>query len=281
MALPTEQHLLPKEIFVGDNAELRISFSNPQELQIASQIENTNPDFLIKNIRLESDANNYTAIIEFVPWKQGEIILPAFNLVSTEEKKANTIEIQPEAIEVASILAKTNSNQIRPQKGAMLIPGTNWILYLFVISGIVIFVGIFFLLVKLPGLIFGYKNFLKKLRLKKNASKAIKKIRKLFKSKVSDKDFASDLQKILRLYLEGRYSEKFSTCTSSELPKKFMDVTQGLLSDEIYSQMEKFYSLFYRTDFIRYSAQANLNEGERKALLTCARDTIFILERGI
>ena len=79
--------VLPKKIYVGDVAEIRVSFSSgidffadlpatqvERKLNLSSlAIEVDNDDFLLKDAILRRTELNYTLILFVMPWNTGEI----------------------------------------------------------------------------------------------------------------------------------------------------------------------------------------------------------------
>ncbi|MBP5748227.1 MAG: hypothetical protein J6W63_07705, partial [Treponema sp.] len=150
------QILIPKEVYVGDTAELRFSFNAPVDLFAgvpAEKIKNgelllstENPSFKMQNydvkqISLRLIGRTYTLSLVFVPWVTGTINFPSFDLnalihsetkVSIPEELADkpfVIELQ--SVEVLSLVQKYNAITLRPPLPPSLLPGTNYIVWSF------------------------------------------------------------------------------------------------------------------------------------------------------
>ena len=95
------QVVLPKKIYVGDVAEIRVSFSSGIDFFAdlpANQIERNlnlsnlaidvdNDDFLLKNAILRRVDLTYTLVLFVVPWKTGEIEISSALIPCSESKK--------------------------------------------------------------------------------------------------------------------------------------------------------------------------------------------------
>ncbi|MBQ5570803.1 MAG: hypothetical protein IIT45_10235, partial [Treponema sp.] len=89
------QILIPKEVYVGDTAELRFSFNAPVDLFAGVPAEKINDGELllstenpafkmqnydVKQISLRLIGRTYTLSLVFVPWVTGSIKFPPFDL---------------------------------------------------------------------------------------------------------------------------------------------------------------------------------------------------------
>ncbi|MBQ5847905.1 MAG: hypothetical protein IIW49_03210, partial [Treponema sp.] len=152
------QVVLPKKIYVGDVAEIRVSFSSGIDFFAdlpANQIERNlnlsnlaidvdNDDFLLKNAILRRVDLTYTLVLFVVPWNTGEIKIPSINLTAgiyTDEKMPFVIPI--ETFTVSSILTKGVESSMVPPVPPLLIPGTTYFLYGFIILFIVFLIFFF------------------------------------------------------------------------------------------------------------------------------------------
>ena len=98
VTLNTQQILLPKNVYIGDSAELRISFTSPEKIVSYKFTEDLDyRDYTIENVELlESGLNYYQLSINFIPWKMGKINLPSLELqLAQGENQENTENKQP------------------------------------------------------------------------------------------------------------------------------------------------------------------------------------------
>ena len=117
--IQTKQDLLPKQIYIGDRAELRCSFSSDLTflrnavlqsdtitLDLAGFARNIpESELQITNVRLASSgADYYTLSISFIPWKTGKIEIPEFDLGVAFETTPSQNIIRFEPLEVNSLI---------------------------------------------------------------------------------------------------------------------------------------------------------------------------------
>ena len=302
------QVVLPKKIYVGDVAEIRVSFSSgidffadlpatqaERKLSLSNLgFDTDNEDFLLKNAILRRTELNYTLILFVMPWNTGEIKIPSINLTAgiyTDEKMPFVIPIEP--FTVSSILTKGVESSMVPPVPPLLIPGTTYFLYGFIILFIVFLIFFFRLLFNWSKLVGKIKNYkLKKtyIQNKKFTLKQLKKLEKKY-SKISDKEFCTELVLIIRNYLKVRYGQSFDSIPTSKLMKEFNKLTADTMSDSAIENVEELISVFYRADYIRFAAgsidskrlpvqefSAELQEGEAKKLLNQIRKIINCFE---
>jgi hypothetical protein len=302
------QVVLPKKIYVGDVAEIRVSFSSgidffadlpatqaERKLTLSNLgFDTDNEDFLLKDAILRRTELNYTLILFVMPWNTGEIKIPSINLTAgiyTDEKMPFVIPI--EIFTVSSILTKGVESSMVPPVPPLLIPGTTYFLYGFIILFIVFLIFFFRLLFNWSKLVGKIKNYkLKKtyIQNKKFTLKQLKKLEKKY-SKMSDKEFCTELVLIIRNYLKVRYGQSFDSIPTSKLMKEFNKLTADTMSDSAIENVEELISVFYRADYIRFAAgsidskrlpvqefSAELQEGEAKKLLNQIRKIINCFE---
>lgn len=302
------QVVLPKKIYVGDVAEIRVSFSSgidffadlpatqaERKLSLSNLgFDTGNEDFLLKDAILRRTELNYTLILFVMPWNTGEIKIPSINLTAgiyTDEKMPFVIPIEP--FTVSSILTKGVESSMVPPVPPLLIPGTTYFLYGFIILFIVFLIFFFRLLFNWSKLVGKIKNYkLKKtyIQNKKFTLKQLKKLEKKY-SKMSDKEFCTELVLIIRNYLKVRYGQSFDSIPTSKLMKEFNKLTADTMSEATIENVEELISVFYRADYIRFAAgsidskrlpvqefSAELQEGEAKKLLNQIRKIINCFE---
>ena len=310
--IDTQQILLPKKVYIGDSAELRCTF-NSNSLYLKDFVgsesvslslnaftqELNSQDYNIQKITLSSAGVDYYQLsITFVPWKTGTIILPPYNVSAnfdtsnplTSFSLADQIEINFEPVNIVSIVEQNQVQGLSPSAPPMLLPGTSYKLY----SALIIFVLFILLLIrsitKREQIAFFIRH--KKLlwKYKKNRRLTIRALESLLKpvSKKNpaknDKEFAEALQKILRNYLEVRFEYPFSKTVTSGFMGAFHKIFGGtedfssLMSEEKENACIKMTGIFTRSDYIRYSAGAALDEAERRNIIEESEEAVAQLE---
>ncbi|MBP3743644.1 MAG: hypothetical protein J6J00_11740 [Treponema sp.] len=267
-----QQILVPKQVYIGDTAELRCTFnsgnanlkkmteSGPANLSL--DIFDLGLDFSnydIKEVKLNpAGVDFYQLTITFVPWKTGSLQFPQIFLEDT------VLDFQP--IEIGSLVKEKNLSSIKDSQPPILLPGTTYKLYGFVIAIIILIILIIRLIVKFHSVSFFIRNLLLRFKCWKNKKITEKKLRTLLKKpSLSDKDWAQACQKIIRKYLSVIYQLDFTKKTTSEILPAIFEITGGIQEDKN-EALGRIAEIFVRTDYIRYSSQGKLLENEKNQL---------------
>ena len=291
LAKKTHQVLVPQNVYIGDSAELRVSFSSENahkllkdssfvELPLSNFVEDLQfQDYQIEKITLLSNGqNNYNFVITFIPWKTGNINFPNYNLLPEEN-----VILKFETVSISSLL-KDESVGLQEQAAPLLLPGTAYKVYgILILSILVLFVGIR-LIVKRDS-VSSYINRRKLLKkYKKNKKSTIKNLSKILKNKdLSDVDFASNIQNAMRNYLEVRFDFPFTKTVSSEIKEKYLFAVESA-SEQKVCAIECIQKIFCQTDIIRYGQKSfginktSFLENEKETLVDQLIQSIETLE---
>lgn len=280
-----QQVLIPKQVYIGDSAELRCTFNyssqNLRELTqngtaklpfAGFQQELNYQDYEIKSVDISpAGVDYYQFTITFVPWKTGEIIFPDYSL--------NDITLKFEPVNIVSLTEQQSISTIQETTAPLLLPGTTYKLYALLIFVVLFLIAFVRLIIHHNEFIFFLKNLKLKIKYKKNASVTRKKLTALLSSDdATTKQVASDIQNIMRNYLEVRFAYPFTRCVTSELMKGFDEATRGLLSEEKELAFEGFVAAFVRTDYLRYASQNEFEPDEKKRIVEELIANINIIE---
>lgn len=292
--IQTNQIVIPKQLYIGDRAELRCTFNSDLEflrnavlksnqifLDMSGFTRNISPaDLEITKIQfLSSGADYYTLEISFIPWKTGTIEFPEFDLgqaFGTEPFK-NVLKFQ--SVQITSLIEGDSSATLRNSESPILLPGTKYKLAGAGIALLILLVVLIHLFIKRKEVSLYIKNqiLLHKYRINKKLTE--KKLRNLMGDiEMDSHDIAEEIQKILREYLEFRFDYPFTHALTSELMDGFYKATQHLLSSQKEDAFVEIASTFTRTDYIRYRKGASFNMGEKEALISKIIENIEIIE---
>lgn len=314
------QILTPPIVFVGDVAEIKYVFKTDSDsvftdnfgtddfyydLQTDSSIfDSLSEQLEIIKIYFEKKNDEYTLSISFVAWQIGKIDFPPFDIAALLKSSFSTqpsqnikiisrvIDLKP--IFIDSIVEKTETQDFRPPASPLAIPGTTMIFAIFICAAVLIFAGLFFFCLKFFSIVafFKKKNSNRyNAKLCKIAKKKLKNLRKKINSADSDffdADFCREIEKILRDFLEKRFSESFSSISVSAMFSEFENLCGGKLSDFQIDSVEKITQIFNRCDYIRFARDsldskrnprsvysANLSFSEKNMLLENTQNVIF------
>lgn len=254
--------LIPKEVYVGDVAEVRFSFSSDVDItpttidsmEALNQIFKTQNDSItIRSLQIYNDekTNEVVLSLQIIPWKPGVLQMPSIEAGRLPNNEMlETIEIP--SVTILSILDKTAETTVQDVIPPSVIPGTTYVVYGVLIFTIVFLILIGTVLFRLESV----KNFFTSLLFKKlhsrNFRAAKKKIAELRKSvdEISCEVFAMKYQQIVRGYFEGHYKILFSTATSNEIKSIFESLDFNDKGKKVSKEVIKNLTM---TDEIRFS----------------------------
>lgn len=250
--------VLPKDVYIGDIIEIRYSFTTninlTDNLTVDIQLPE-NPDYDILSMKLIGNDGSYQFVISCIPWKVGALDLPKIDLSKYSQSLTTSFAIDIPSITVQSIVKKTGTNEIRPVASPLLIPGTTWLIYIFLFL-IIIFLSLtVYLLIHTKKVISFWNNYIQNRISKKNLKKTVKQIKKLNKksAKYDDSNFAKQLSIITRQFLSTRFKHNFNSVVSSKIWYEINNIFQDTLPDFIEDKVFVVSSVLERCDYIRFS----------------------------
>jgi len=300
------QYVLPKNIYVGDTAEIRYVFHSEVNL-LADDVNKTSSELelitdfkcfnelsdkcFVKNASISRIGSEYTFIMEIVTWSAAVIDFPMFDLGSlifyscdnpSSMIPAFWVDLKP--IEVESIAKKYSVANFRPAASPLLLPGTTILLIIVSVLGLSLIFLLIFSLLKISAITLFLEKLLLLATMKKNSRVAVRKLKSLYKhsSKISDAEFSLKFQLIIREFLNKHFNEDFSSFTT----KDFSIAFNRIFLDEVPNEFDRFVEIFYRTDYIRFSGlqqdskfKKTDNFDEKKSLVEEVIFTITVLGR--
>ena len=285
ITVQTQQVLVPKQVYIGDRAELRCTFSTAAKIKaegFCGELDYNQYD--IKDVKLQpSGVNTYTLTIAFVPWRTGDIIIPDYRLSEETGSAALSDEmiIHFNPVNIVSLTQKDSITTLRDSASPLLLPGTIYKLYGSLIAAILVLIVGIRLIVKHKDVAFFITRLVSSAKNNSNRRRTIKQLGKIAKNtQLSDNESAAKIQKTLRTYLEKRFDYPFSKTVSSELSAAFTKLTGGLLSEEKQDAYDDIVIAFVRTDYIRYSSASKFNDDEKPALVKKLINDIETIENN-
>lgn len=257
------QTLSPKEIFVGDTAELSYTFYSSIAFPMGETdfIPLTFPkdfetaDFSIISANFSKNGNQYRLTLNFIPWKVGFLEFPEFDLLTLINPEITGYKINFDAVEVASIVDKTGKKTLRSPLPPILIPGTIYFLLFFGILLLIFVIAIIRILCDLQNVLKSIENLKLHFAYSKNARQVLKKIKKILKKgdKITDSEFSEEIQKSFRKYLAFRFDENFVSVTTNKIYQTFVEITGDTMSEIQSENVEILATTFARLDYIRFA----------------------------
>lgn len=291
LAVKSHQVLVPQNVYIGDTAELRVSFVSEKaekllkgqssvELPLSNFTEELNfQEYQIEKINLiTSGPNNYTFVITFIPWKTGNIKFPQYALMSEEN-----LELKFENVSISSLI-KDESVGLQGQNAPLLLPGTVYKIYGILVGVILVLLILIRLIVKRDSVAASIKKRKLIKKYKKNKKETLKNLGKLLKkNEISDVDFAAEIQRLIRNYLEVRFEVPFTKTVSSEIKEKF-NYVESPISEQKKEAINIIEKIFLDTDIIRYAQNSQgLNktkflENEKQEMVEVIKQNIEVLD---
>ena len=300
----TTQVVMPKTIYVGDRAELSYTFRSAVDFfadmndSILSRkiplkslpFETDTDDYTILNASLERNGLLYTFRLVFIPWNTGAIDFPMFDIsAAVYGGAAAPFIIDVQSVEVSSILQDQDEAQLRASMGPLLLPGTMYALYFAALLSVILLIVIFRLVVKRESVRDAYKTW-KLLRLyAKNAKELYRSLKRLERAgkKIDDAEFCTELQQLIRRYLDFRFGYRFSAVSSPAIMDTFEKIMADAMSEKTQSGAMSLAAVLRRTDYVRYARgsidskkepaeefAADLKADERSSLIRIVRDAV-------
>ena len=212
--------VLPKEVFLGDEMEIRYSFSTNVELigneDGVIKIEAPVMDSAtIKNIELVGHNGNYILSVQCVPWIVGMLDIPPIDIAPFTSTISVPFILDIPPVTIETIVEKTQKKDLRPVRPPIVIPGTTWILYGLIFLGILLVILLIVILIRIKNVKAGLSSFFERIFSSRNYRRTIKKIKKLSRTakKISDSDFAKEASFIIRKYFSIRFVHNFEAET--------------------------------------------------------------------
>ncbi len=287
----------PKEVYVGDEAELRLTFVLDSDIVFDTtdtlSFVNTSPleedldsSYSIKTIELSRSADSYILKIVFIPWQSGYISIDSFNLADVFSLDIPPVLIDIPQIQITSILDETTNKEIQGPLGPVTVPGTTYVLVAIVFCIFALCIFIIILITRFNLIRAWIYNRFGSLLTSNNYKKAIKGLSLLSKqsSVVEAKVFAAGLSSIIRNYLEGRFLHRFTAETTSSFFSVFDTLFAGTVSNTANDFLQDLYEICVRCDFLHYAgaetSKAPLTKKESETLIERAQKAFVFFEKA-
>lgn len=289
-AQSTQAALIPKEVYVGDEAEIRFEFSfagdlfspdtsglsggmqegvapsrtagrqanlSTSEEKITEHLSNS--DYTVKKLTLSGSGNLYVLSVFFIPWKTGELDMEPFDLASVFELSASPLFIDIPGVEIQSISEKRGEKNLRPVRSPLIIPGTTYVVVLFSALILLFFAAGLAVLFRFKLIRNFAESFFARIFSSRNYLKACRELLFLEKNgaEMAASLFCSRLSALIRIYLEKRFMQPFTAKTSGELTVSFSALFAGTASETSCEYIHELYEVCARCDYIRFCGIQN------------------------
>ncbi|MFA6936813.1 MAG: hypothetical protein WCQ67_01120 [Treponema sp.] len=278
------QVLMPKDVYVGDTAQIQFFFRSAIDFFSVADLSSVNDETIaldfsqkafedkknfctISSLTLTRNKLNYILTMTFVPWKTGVLDFSAFDLYEAVNKERFNSEnllldnkevakffIDLRPVKIASLSESLGTTTLKPPASPISVPGTNYTVWSFIIASLIVVILIVLFILKLPKIIKKYYELRENAGFLRNAKSTKKQLRSLLKNtKIMDSEFSNKWQKIIKNYLEYRFEVDFHSTPSPQISNKIRSATGNMLSGNQQCVVEKISALFSRTDYVKYA----------------------------
>ena len=302
--------VMPKDVYVGDEAEIRFEFSfaeklfegdspllNARAFADVSDMSDISPgsrsekkelkrifftdDYTIQSLRLKGSPPSYVLSLVFIPWKTGEIDIPAFDLSPVLGLSVRPFLTDIPPVHIQSITEKTGEKQLRPVKGPIIIPGTTYAVFAFCAVLLLFFAVVTALLIRFALIRGFFQAFFERMFSSQSFRAVCREL--LFLEKRGQAlpagVFCTRLSSLIRRYLENRFSYPFTAKTSPELVPAFSEFFAHSASERSYAYMQELYEVCARCDYIRFSGESVFSREERIDSVQRVRSALLYFEQ--
>ncbi len=289
--------IIPNEVYIGDTAEIRFSFTWDGSLFVEeSSLTKINQgtlnstlqnDYTIKSMELYPSADGYTFSLVFSPWIIGSLDIQPINIASIFDLTTDSLIIDIPEIEINSIFSVINEEKILQEPvGPVVIPGTSYLLIAISTAILIVLILVIVVLVRIKTIKRSIKKVITAILLSNNVKKACKKLALLTKqiNELENKDFASQLSQIIRMYLEKHFSHPFTAETTTNFPAVFEDIfknTEALNEKEYLKNLYEICTIcdiwHYREDETEYT---KIDNEKKLDLIKNTQEVFLFLEKS-
>ena len=163
-----------------------------------------------------------------------------------------------------------------------MLPGTTYKIYGGIALLVILLIVIVRLIVKWRSVVLWLKNVKLKRRYARSRRATVRALKTLCVKEAAPAQICTDIQKLMREYLELRLEYPFTKTLTSEMSLAFDKATCGLADEKRQAAFENIIAIFVRTDFIRFSnaRKSRFEEGELNGIINNLIDAITVIEEG-
>lgn len=273
----TEFTVIPRDVFVGDEMEIRYAFQSdlsllPPDAEFLNLSVPDSEDVTVLDMTLSQENDWYAVTAHCMGWHTGNVGIPEIDVSDFNPALEESYIIHIPNITILSIVDYTGKKELRPARAPLVIPGTTWIIYAIIIACVILFVVIIIILFKFKAfkshLFAAFSSVLiaRNFRLLRRRMKRF--LRKYLE--VETDVFATELARFIRGYMSVRFKKDFEAVTASEFTAAFADAMNYTGSPEVFGATEIIADTLLRCDYVRFSGdtgeQGVLSGEERSSL---------------
>lgn len=268
----TEMTVIPRDVFIGDEMEIRYAFSSDRKLlasdtDIRSLDVPDSDDVTVLGTQLTKEADRYVLTVRCIAWKTGTVQLPEIVLLrgnaaaSTDEEGNDVTEAEPDysvkipSVTIQSVVDYTGKTDLQPARPPLVIPGTTWIIYVIIVVSILLFVVLIVALIRFDAVKNRFFAVFASALIARNYRLLRRRIKRFLKRylKADTEVFATELAHFIRGYMSVRFKTDFDSVTASEFVSVFAAAMNYTGSPEAFGATEVIADILLRCDYVRFS----------------------------
>ena len=289
--------LTPSDVTVGERTQLVYRFETESPLPLEKISLKENDELIVKansgglysiySLQFESDGSDCAMIVDFIPWKAGELVFQPFdfssfvNKTETEELLPENYIIQIPPVLIRSVTQETGINSLQPPSPPLVIPGTTYTVYLSIFVCALLLLLATFVLLRFRQI----RELCKKLWIMAKRRRNARKFLRLLRAFVSEKGVFKDnlisaelISKEMRIYLERRFGLEFESAVTGEI----LAVAEGIFEQCCMENLTQVQKVLARCDELRFSGDEQkkvFENGERSALAAQLKTAVLHFEK--
>lgn len=289
--------LTPSDVTVGERTQLVYRFETESPLPLEKISLKENDELIVKansgglysiySLQFESDGSDCAMIVDFIPWKAGELVFQPFdfssfvNKTETEELLPENYIIQIPPVLIRSVTQETGINSLQPPSPPLVIPGTTYTVYLSIFVCALLLLLATFVLLRFRQIRELCKNLWIMAKRRRNARKFLRLLRAFVSEKGVFKDnliSAELISKEMRIYLERRFGLEFESAVTGEI----LAVAEGIFEQCCMENLVQVQKVLARCDELRFSGDEQkkvFENGERSALAAQLKTAVLHFEK--
>lgn len=272
-----EMTVIPRDVFIGDEMEIRYVFTAEHEL-LSSDSDTyvltvpESDDVTVLETVLSRENGRYVLTVRCIGWQTGLVTLPEIDLQQCNPMLEEPYSIVIPPVTVQSAVDYTGKTDLRPARAPLVIPGTTWIIYAIIILCVILFIILVVILLKFRAFKDRFLAAFASVITARNYW-ILKQRMKRFLKRYSDAGtdvFATELAHFIRGYMTTRFKTDFEPVTASEFTSAFMTAMNFICSSEAAGAVDVIAGILLRCDYVRFSGDA----GESGSLGVEERNTM-------
>lgn len=286
----TELTVIPRDVFIGDEMEIRYSFDSAQELlpsvdePLSLSMADTD-DVTVLDMQLSKELDRYVLSARCIAWRTGKVTLPEIDVQQFNPLLEESVLIKVPPVTILSVVDYTGKKDLRLALAPLVIPGTTWIIYVIIIICVILFVILIVILFRFKAFKSRFLAAFSSVLIARNYRILKRRVKRFLKKygEAETEVFATELAHFIRGYMSVRFKTDFDAVTASEFFFVFEGIMNHTGSQESSSATEQIADILLRCDYVRFSGDTGetglLSQEERSNMCSRFLDAVACYNR--